>query len=98
MRTYAGDGHVNVGSGTDLTIRELAERIIQVVGFTGQIVTDESRPDGTPQKLMAVETLRAMGWHPRIDLSQGLASTYAWYLRAIAQGDAALRGIAADRG
>ncbi len=79
MKTYSDEAQVNVGAGEDLTIRELAERVCEVVGFTGEIVTDPSKPDGTPRKLMSAEKLRAMGWRPRIDLTSGLRDVYRWF-------------------
>lgn len=80
MKNYSGDQHVNVGSGEDLTILELARQVASVVGFEGEIVTDPSKPDGTPRKLMSADKLRAMGWSPRIPLEQGIRQTYGWYL------------------
>jgi len=69
--------HLNVGSGIDYTVRELAEMIAEVVGFTGRIEHDLSKPDGTPAKLMSSAKLHTLGWRPRIGLAQGLAATYA---------------------
>lgn len=80
MKNYSDSGHVNVGSGTDLTIDELARLVMQVVGFKGELVHDTSRPDGTPRKLMSNAKLAAMGWSPAIPLEQGLAQTYRWFL------------------
>ncbi len=80
MKTYSGLEHVNVGSGEDVTILELARLVAEVVGFTGEIVTDTSKPDGTPRKLMAADKLRAQGWAPKIALKDGIASVYAWFL------------------
>ncbi|QVM83703.1 GDP-L-fucose synthase [Novosphingobium decolorationis] len=80
LRSYSGHEHVNVGSGEDVTIAELAETVCRAVGFTGEIVKDTSKPDGTPRKLMSADKLRAMGWSPTIPLEQGIASTYRWYL------------------
>lgn len=80
LKAYSGEQHVNVGSGEDLTILELAQTICQVVGFTGEIVCDTSKPDGTPRKLMSAAKLRAMGWAPRIGLREGIERTYAWFL------------------
>ncbi len=80
MRNYSEEQFINVGSGEDLTIRELAELIAQVVGYTGAIVTDTSKPDGTPRKLMDVSRLNALGWRPRIGLREGIESTYHWFL------------------
>jgi len=80
LRTYSGEEHVNVGSGEDLTIAELAGLICEVVGFSGALAFDPSKPDGAPRKLMDVGRLRAMGWSPRIGLREGLAATYRWFL------------------
>ena len=84
LKAYSGEEHVNVGSGEDLTILELAQTICQVVGFTGEIVCDTSKPDGTPRKLMSAAKLRAMGWAPRIGLREGIERTYAWFLESSA--------------
>ncbi len=80
MKAYSGDAHVNVGSGEDVTILELVELVCEVVGFKGIIVRDETKPDGTPRKLMSAEKLRSMGWKPTIELREGIASTYEWFL------------------
>ena len=80
LRHYSAEAHVNVGWGEDLTIRELATTIREVVGFDGELRFDSSYPDGTPRKLMDVTRLTTLGWRPRIGLRDGLASTYAWYL------------------
>lgn len=71
--------HVNVGSGTDIAILDLARMVAGVTGFRGRILTDPTRPDGPPRKLMDVSRLTAMGWRPRIALEQGIAETYAWF-------------------
>lgn len=84
LQHYSGARHVNVGSGTDVTIRELAETIAEVVGFEGELVYDTTKPDGTPRKLMSGGRLAAMGWEPRIGLRRGLEQTYAWYLENVA--------------
>ncbi|TCU13182.1 GDP-L-fucose synthase [Rhizobium sullae] len=80
LKNYSGDSHVNVGSGTDLSILELARLVCRIVGFEGRINHDLSKPDGTPRKLMSAEKLRSMGWVPRIDLEDGIRSTYEWFL------------------
>jgi len=80
MKHYSGESHVNVGSGTDLTIWELTRIIAKVVGFEGEIRKDTSKPDGTPRKLMSADRLREMGWEPGIELKEGLENTYRWYL------------------
>jgi GDP-L-fucose synthase len=76
MKHYSGDEHLNIGSGSDVTIRELAEMIGAVVGYEGELTFDASKPDGTPRKLMDVSRIAALGWKPRIPLREGLASTY----------------------
>jgi GDP-L-fucose synthase len=80
LKVYSGYEHVNVGSGEDLTIRDLSELIARVVGFSGRIVTDLSKPDGTPRKLMSGARLAALGWKPRKALEEGVRETYEWYL------------------
>ncbi|TAF99547.1 MAG: GDP-L-fucose synthase [Burkholderiales bacterium] len=80
MRHYTGEQHVNVGVGSDLSILQLARLIAQIVGYTGEIKTDPTKPDGTPRKLLNVERLHAQGWRARIELADGIASTYRWYL------------------
>lgn len=73
--------HINVGTGVDCTIRELAETMQRVVGFNGELVFDTTKPDGTPRKLMDVSRLKALGWQASISLEAGLTDTYAWYLQ-----------------
>jgi GDP-L-fucose synthase len=80
MKHYSDVGHVNVGSGTDVTIRELTELVCDVVGFRGKIVNDLSKPDGTPRKLMSGAKLLSLGWRPRIALNNGIAATYKAFL------------------
>lgn len=80
MRTYDDGQIVNVGTGEDLSIRELAGMVRDVVGYEGEIVFDTSKPDGTPRKLLDVSRLRETGWAPRVPLREGIAETYAWYL------------------
>lgn len=72
--------HINVGSGVDYSIKELAEIVAQVTGFQGTIVYDASKPDGTPRKLMEVSRLTTLGWQARIGLHEGLRQTYEWFL------------------
>lgn len=72
--------HINVGVGHDYTIKELVELVARVVGYTGTIAWDVSKPDGTPRKLMDVRLLRELGWHYEIDLEDGLAHTYSWFM------------------
>lgn len=73
--------HINVGTGEDVTIRQLAETIQRVVGFSGRIDWDTAKPDGTPRKLMDSSKIRELGWQPRMGLEEGLKSTYAWFTR-----------------
>jgi len=80
MQEYSGEQHVNVGSGKDIAIAELARLVCEVVGFRGDIRCDTSKPDGTPRKLMSSERLNAMGWQPKVGLREGIAATYAWFL------------------
>jgi len=79
MLHYDQEEIINVGTGEDLTIRELAEMIAEVTGFRGRIVQDTSKPDGTPRKLLDVSRLRALGWQPKIPLREGLRTTYEWF-------------------
>lgn len=72
--------HINVGTGVDCTIREMAETMAKVVGFNGQVVFYSTKPDGTPRKLMDVSRLAALGWRYRVNLEQGLTKTYQWFL------------------
>lgn len=80
MQSYDDEAIVNVGVGEDVTIRELAEMIASTVGFAGELSFDTSKPDGTPQKLLDISRLFALGWRPQTSLSEGLRQTYAWYL------------------
>lgn len=79
---HAGDGHINVGSGDEISIRGLAEQIGQIIGFRGKILFDASKPDGTPRKLMDSSRIRGLGWSPKIGLEEGLYTTYASFLEA----------------
>lgn len=72
--------HINVGTGQDCTIRELAETVARVTGFKGKLVFDDSKPDGAPRKLMDVSRLKSLGWQYSIELEEGLAGAYHWYL------------------
>jgi GDP-L-fucose synthase len=86
LKVYSDYEHVNVGSGEDLTIRELSELIARVVGYSGRIVTDLTKPDGTPRKLMSGARLAGLGWRPKMRLESGIAETYSWYLSQLARG------------
>ncbi|HDG1516984.1 TPA: GDP-L-fucose synthase [Vibrio cholerae] len=72
--------HINVGTGVDCTIREMAQTMAKVVGFEGKVIFDTTKPDGTPRKLMDVSRLAALGWQYRVDLEAGLRLTYQWFL------------------
>lgn len=80
MLTYNDPEIVNVGTGEDITIRELAEMVKVVVGFEGEIVQDLTKPDGTPRKLLDVSKLHGLGWRHSVELSKGVGSTYRWFL------------------
>lgn len=80
MQTYNDPEIVNIGTGEDVTIRELAELVREVVGFQGEIVQDLSKPDGTPRKLLDVSKLHGLGWKHRVELKDGIESTYGWFL------------------
>ncbi len=80
LQNYSNKEHVNVGSGTDITILDLTTLICNIVGFEGRIEHDLTKPDGTPRKLMASDKLKGLGWKPSIGLREGITSTYAWFL------------------
>jgi GDP-L-fucose synthase len=81
LEQYDSPEVINVGCGEDVSIRELAEIICEVVGFGGRLAFDASKPDGTPRKLLDVSKLRGLGWTPRIPLGEGIRKTYDWYCR-----------------
>jgi len=84
---YDSSMHLNIGTGSDLTIKELAGKVAAAAGFTGEIDWDTSKPDGTPQKVLDVSKIKALGWEPTITLEAGIASTIAWYKEASARGE-----------
>ena len=90
MDHYDGEGHINVGTGEDISIRELAETVRGVVHPDADLVFDASKPDGMPRKVLDVSRLHALGWQHRIELSEGVKSTYDWFL---ATDPALIRGI-----
>lgn len=90
IKVYSDEEHVNIGTGTDLTIRELAQTVAKTVGFVGAVRFDPSKPDGTPRKLLDVGKLNGLGWKATTSLDDGLSKTYAWY-RAHADSDIAER-------
>ena len=71
--------HINVGTGIDITIKDLSQMIAKIIGFKGELVFDQSRPDGTPRKLLDVSKLHKLGWKSSINLETGLVETYQWY-------------------
>ena len=79
MRDYNTSDIINVGTGEDVTIKELATIIANVVGYTGEFKWDTSKPNGTPRKLLNVDKIKALGWEPKIELKDGIERTYRWY-------------------
>jgi GDP-L-fucose synthase len=92
METYSDDMHINVGTGLDLSVGELAEKIRDVVNPAARLTFDHSKPDGTPRKVLNISSLRDLGWSPKIDLDTGVRSTYEWFLAQQAA-DGEMRGI-----
>lgn len=84
---YDSSLHLNVGTGEDLSIKDLATTVAKTVGYSGEIDWDPSKPDGTPRKVLDVSRIKALGWKPTITLEEGLASTVAWYKAANARGE-----------
>jgi GDP-L-fucose synthase len=82
LRNYEGESHLNVGTGRDMTIRELAELVAEIVGWQGELVFNTDMPDGMPRKLLDVSQLERLGWTARIDLPKGLEQTYGWYVES----------------
>jgi GDP-L-fucose synthase len=87
LETYSDDGHVNVGSGEEISIAGLAELVTEVTGYAGRIVYDRSKPDGTPRKRLDISRLTALGWAPRIDLAAGVAETSRWFAETRGPGE-----------
>ncbi len=81
MRNYDQEDHINVGTGEDITIEELAETIAEVVGFKGELLWDTSKPNGTPRKLLDVSKINSLGWYPTIGIRRGIKKTYKWYCK-----------------
>jgi GDP-L-fucose synthase len=84
---YDSELHLNVGSGVDLSIKELAIKVAKHAGFEGEIEWDSSKPDGTPRKVLDISRMEALGWKPTITLDEGIASTIAWYKQANSRGE-----------
>jgi GDP-L-fucose synthase len=83
MEHYEEDGHINVGTGEDCSIRALAELVRDIVYPAAELAFDTSKPDGTPRKVLDVSKLRSLGWSPTISLEDGIPSTYQWFLDAL---------------
>ena len=79
MEKYEGEEHINVGTGEDVTIKELAETIVDVVGYKNVYEWDTSKPNGTPRKVLNVDKIKSLGWEPKISLREGIESTYEWF-------------------
>lgn len=92
LENYSDAQHLNIGSGQEVSIRKLAEQIRETVGYTGDIVWDNSKPDGTPRKMMDSSKLSAMGWHAKVSLKQGLKMAYADFLQSQEKGTTFMRG------
>jgi GDP-L-fucose synthase len=90
MRNHEDEQFLNVGTGEDLSIRDLAELVAQVTGFTGRVIWDADKPDGTPRKLLDVSRLQALGWQAKTNLPEGVRLTYQWFLE---HGQASRHGI-----
>lgn len=84
---YDSSLHLNVGTGEDLSIKELAHKVAAAAGYTGEIEWDATKPDGTPRKVLDVSRIKALGWKPTITIDEGIESTIAWYKEANAQGE-----------
>jgi len=87
MQNYSGDGHVNIGSGEEITIKELAETIKRAVGFSGELTWDKTKPDGTPRKLMDSSFLRGLGWKPKVNFEDGIKAAYANFVERLNNGE-----------
>ncbi|MDK0924950.1 GDP-L-fucose synthase [Clostridium perfringens] len=81
MENYDGEQHVNIGTGVEVSIRELAETVKEVVGFEGELVFNTDMPDGTPRKLTTVDKLNGLGWRHKVDLNNGIKLAYEWFLK-----------------
>jgi GDP-L-fucose synthase len=80
LERYDDPAPINIGVGTDVTIDELVRMIADVVGYDGEFVHDTSKPDGTPRKVLDISRIKALGWEPTVELTDGIASVYQWYL------------------
>lgn len=80
MNEYESDEIINVGTGEDISIKSLVDMIIRIIGYTGKVLWNMDKPDGTPRKLLDISKLKSFGWYPKISLSDGIMATYEWYL------------------
>jgi GDP-L-fucose synthase len=80
MQNYDGEGHINVGTGEDVSIKELFRIVVSVVGFMGNVTWDKTKPNGTPRKVLNIDRIKSLGWEPKIGLREGIEKTYEWYL------------------
>jgi GDP-L-fucose synthase len=83
MQNYDEPGHINVGTGEDITIKQLAETIANVVGYDRDINWDTAKPNGTPRKVLNVDKIKSLGWEPKIGLREGIEKTYEWYKKNV---------------
>ncbi len=79
LEHYSGESHVNIGTGKEVTIRELAEMVRKTVGYEGEIVWNQDMPDGTPRKLTDVTRLHGLGWNHKVELEEGIRLAYDWF-------------------
>jgi GDP-L-fucose synthase len=84
-KSRVADNFINIGTGEDLTIKDLAKMVREAVGFKGKIVWDTSKPEGTPRKLLDVSKIKSLGWQPKISLEEGIRRTYEWYVTSCEQ-------------
>ena len=91
MVNYEAPEVINIGSGQEISVKDLAVMVAEAVGFAGGIIWDASKPDGTPRKLLDISKISALGWRPQVGLREGLAETYSWFL---AQPESRIRGLA----
>ena len=87
VENYSDYGPVNIGTGREVTIRDLAQTICDVVGFEGELVFDASKPDGTPRKVLDVSRLAGLGWRAKTGLREGLEKTFCWFQKQVPAGD-----------
>ena len=84
MENYDSEEIINIGTGEDVTIKELAETIVKVTGYQNYYQWDVSKPNGTPRKVLNVDKMKSLGWEPKISLREGIESTYEWYKAHVA--------------